>query len=547
MDTHPGSELSVPQLLHALEGKLDQLMKSATRYAIFSSTERRTLNSSFLRIRMQPQRLSFERGRGIAHLFAPKCEPSNPQYLQVGEIEARTRAIWMSARYLQNSFVPVNRLPPEVLGLIPSSLHSKRDLVNATAVCRYWRNALLSSPDLWCDIDCSGNRGPLREQMFQDWLERSRNAPLNVRLTSIRYLPDIAPHLARFSALGIHLVVPEQLTKIAAHFSEPAPILRTLSISATAPRTPIRLSIPPDLFGGYLAPLRTLRLASFSVVKLPQQFPQLTRFELQAHPRAGLETSAMLGALEQMPSLEVLHVKFCPRRRNFPSSASTLRLVTLHKLKEVELSSFESSLGGPPAFIPPLLSALTLPSVEQITIGMLPPPGSTPLPDSFEERLPNLAETESVEVYVDQLRFTVSFHGLQRSRLLFADNYGSRQQFQREGFCGTPFLSVKKMVVTFNVNSIHNTDSEKYFFELLQAMERLEYLEVKGQCARLLTLWSSGKYLIDQQSVCPSLQSLVVTKKSDDGSVSELLAKLATVRRSHGVPLLEVVEVVSGG
>jgi len=32
----------------------------------------------------------------------------------------------MSARYLQNSFVPVNHLPPEVLGLIPSSFLSKR-------------------------------------------------------------------------------------------------------------------------------------------------------------------------------------------------------------------------------------------------------------------------------------------------------------------------------------------------------------------------------------------------------------------------------------
>lgn len=32
MDTYPGSELSISQLLHALEGKLDQLVKISTRY-----------------------------------------------------------------------------------------------------------------------------------------------------------------------------------------------------------------------------------------------------------------------------------------------------------------------------------------------------------------------------------------------------------------------------------------------------------------------------------------------------------------------------------
>ena len=452
----------------------------------------------------------------------------------------------MSARYLQNSFVPVNRLPPEVLGLIPSSLHSKRDIVNATAVCRHWRNTFLSAPDLWCNINCSGNRGPLREHMFRECFERSRNVPLNIRLTSVRYLPDIAPHLARFSTLEIHLVVPGQLGKIASHFSKPAHILRTLSISATAHWVLIGLSLPPGIFGGDFAPLRTLRLAGFSVVKLPQHFPQLTRFEFRTHPHAALRTGVMLEALEQMPSLEALHVKFCPGHHSLPSLTSTLRLVTLHKLREVELTTFEDSLVNSPAVIPPLLSALILPSVEQITIGMLPAADSIALPSSFEERLPNLAETEAVDIYVGPLAFSMSFCGLRGSRLLFTTSCGPGHQFQREGFCGTPFLSVKKMVVTFDVNDTHNTDPEKYFFELLQTMERLEYLEIRGQCVRMLSLWVGGKYLMDQRSVCPSLQSLVVVNKSDD-SVPELLVKLEKVRRSYGIRLLEVAEVVYDG
>ena len=378
--------------------------------------------------------------------------------------------------------------------------------------------------------------------MFHECLGRSGNVSLNVRLTSVRYLPDIAPHLPRFSALEIHVVAPEQISKIASHFSGPAPVLRRLSISA-APQAPIDLSVPRGIFGGDFASLRTLQLAGLPVLKPHQPFPQLTRFEFRTHAHAALRTGAMVEALKKMLSLEVLHVEFCPSH-DPPPPPKSLRFVILPKLREVELTTFKDPLLRPPAFIPPLLSVLSLPSVEQITIGMLPPAGSVPLPGSFKERLPNLAETETVDIYLSPLRFNVSFHGLRGSRLLFTTNCGPQNPFQREAFCGTPFLSVKKMVVTFDISSVHSPDPEKYFFELLQVMEQLEYLEIRGQCARLLTVWSGGWYLMDQRSICPSLQSLVVVKRSGD-SVSELLAELAMVRRSCGVRLFEVVEVVS--
>jgi len=442
----------------------------------------------------------------------------------------------MSARYLQNRFVPVNRLPPEILGLIPSSLPSKRDLINATAVCRHWRDTLLSSPDLWCDINCSGSRGSFRDHMFRECLGRSGTVPLNIRLTSVKYLPNITPHLARFSVLEITVVAPEQLEKIASRFSQPAPILRRLNISSAPPWTQIGLSIPPGLFGGDFASLRTLRLLGFSFLKLPPHFPQLTRFDLQTHTHSALRTDAMLGALERMPLLEVLHIKFYP---DHPPSSSTSapRSVTLPKLREVELSTFED-YSGLPAFIPPLLSALTLPTVEQVIVGALPPTDGATLPSSFEEQLPNLAETATVDLCVDPEMFTLLFHGLRGSSLLFTTNYRSRRHFRREGFRGTPFLSVKKMVVTFNMG--HDAELEVYFFELLRMMERLESLEIRGWCTQLFNLWST-KTLKDQRSICPSLQSLVVMRRSKD-SISGLLGKLATARRSHGVPLVEVVE-----
>ena len=444
----------------------------------------------------------------------------------------------MSARCLQNSFVPVNRLPPEVLGIIPSSLPRKRDLINAAAVCWYWRDTMLSSPNLWCDIECSGSRGPLRDHMFKKCLERSRMVPLNVRLTSVRYLPDIAPHLARFSALDMAVVTSEQLEKIGSHFSGPAPILQKLSISGAAPWTQTSLSLPPGIFGGDFSSLTTLRLMGFSSLKIPQHFPQLTRFDLKSHVYATLRTDTIMQVLERMPSLEILHIKFCPDHHP-PSSKPTPRSVTLPKLREIRLSS-ENTGVGPPSFIPPLLSFLTLPSAEQITVGALPLAGSAILPSSFEEQLPNFTETPVVGLCADMETFTILFNGLRGSRFLFTTLCRNRHRFRREGFRGIPFLSVRKMVVTFD--GVHDFELEAYFVDLLRVMERLEYLEIRGECSRLLSLWS--KSLEDLQSACPSLRSLVVKKSTDS---AELLERITAARRLYGAPFLEVIEVVSEG
>lgn len=96
------------------------------------------------------------------------------------------------------------------------------------------------------------------------------------------------------------------------------------------------------------------------------------------------------------------------------------------------------------------------------------------------------------------------------------------------------------MVVTFD--GVHDFELEAYFVDLLRVMERLEYLEIRGECSRLLSLWS--KSLEDLQSACPSLRSLVVKKSTDS---AELLERITAARRLYGAPFLEVIEVVSEG
>jgi len=52
-----------------------------------------------------------------------------------------------------NTFPEINRLPPEILALIPFFLNEHKDLVFTTHVCRHWRNTIVASPPLWSSLD----------------------------------------------------------------------------------------------------------------------------------------------------------------------------------------------------------------------------------------------------------------------------------------------------------------------------------------------------------------------------------------------------------
>jgi hypothetical protein len=49
----------------------------------------------------------------------------------------------------RNSFVPINRVPLDVLSLIPIYLTSRGDLFRISSVCRYWRGTFIQRAALW--------------------------------------------------------------------------------------------------------------------------------------------------------------------------------------------------------------------------------------------------------------------------------------------------------------------------------------------------------------------------------------------------------------
>ena len=65
------------------------------------------------------------------------------------------------SRFL-NALAPINKLPPEILGMIPKyeDDQTPKHLVAVSSVCSYWRNAFIAAPCLWTRL---GGKGLERE------------------------------------------------------------------------------------------------------------------------------------------------------------------------------------------------------------------------------------------------------------------------------------------------------------------------------------------------------------------------------------------------
>jgi hypothetical protein len=74
---------------------------------------------------------------------------------------------------------PINRIPPEILSLIPDFLdgpQKNRCVITLTHVCRAWREIFTSRSTLWTDFRCNS------ASKTKVYLERSKSSPINVSL-----------------------------------------------------------------------------------------------------------------------------------------------------------------------------------------------------------------------------------------------------------------------------------------------------------------------------------------------------------------------------
>ena len=288
---------------------------------------------------------------------------------------------------------PVNRIPPEILALIPDfwekGYHGRdEDLVALTHVCQAWREMFISRSSLWADLDCVGKT---RTRVY---LERSKSLPIHLSLRADNHLPshhpffEIIPHvIGRLRSLLIVGLV-EDLKGITDHISCPAPLLEKLLICGDHYHKPhLRPMVPPALFGGDFSSLRSLCLEAVRTELPWRNMVNLTSFKLHYMSLGGVSVEQLLNFFESAPRLRKVNIyKATPT-----SGARNGRLVSLPCLKRMEITGDGSAS--------PLLDHLLIPVGVRLEIEVdFPSPPIKDHPPRFLDNLGNLPNFTKIQL-----------------------------------------------------------------------------------------------------------------------------------------------------
>ncbi|TFY63017.1 hypothetical protein EVJ58_g3489 [Rhodofomes roseus] len=224
-----------------------------------------------------------------------------------------------NARYFFHDPSPITRLPVELLEAIfmlicdqdndaDTNVATASDIV--AQVCHQWRRVALARSRLWRRIVVD-HKTTL--WMVEEWLRRSRAAPLLVKVVGSSAATDVLPivrvisthsnHIERFELSGYPL---DKTVDILAEFQQPAPILESIYLQADVdvaepPRTlaAARAACP---FNGRMPALRHVTIVSIPLSLAT--FSGLTSLDLR--DQASLSTAELLAVLSQSPNSESL-------------------------------------------------------------------------------------------------------------------------------------------------------------------------------------------------------------------------------------------------
>ena len=128
---------------------------------------------------------------------------------------------------------PVNRLPLDVLCLIPLHLASLGDRLRATFVCRHWRRTFIQHATLWSQLDLTGTT----DQLFvKTLLGRVKGSPLDITAdyygSPIYAVTLFSPFAQQIRSLELEGASWDEVQDLSVAISGPLPFLRTLVIKA---------------------------------------------------------------------------------------------------------------------------------------------------------------------------------------------------------------------------------------------------------------------------------------------------------------------------
>jgi len=288
--------------------------------------------------------------------------------------------------------VPINRIPPEILSLIPHFWEYPRDkdVITLTHVCQAWRDVFVSSPSLWTDLDC------MDLDKTRVYLERSKSSPIDLSLhcdhtsfsdPSLEFIPHVAGRLKSLTIQGGS----EHLQDINTYLFCPAPLLEALSIYGGNGNDP---ELPPTFLNGDFSPLHILRLEDIRTELPWRNMVNLTSFTLVYGSNTSI--SQFLEFFESAPRLRDVHIY----SEHPVTTVEYERLVPMTCLTWMESGGFLGSN---------LFDHLLIPVGTDLKMRVdLPNPIEGTPPPKFIDNLKNLPEFTSIWLQTDMTRMLFS-------------------------------------------------------------------------------------------------------------------------------------------
>jgi len=440
-------------------------------------------------------------------------------------------------RSVKNSFAPINRIPPEILVLIPRHYDkacTDQDLIALTHVCRGWRDSFTSCSSLWTNLD------PTNVDKTRTYIQRSKSSPLemfvggedmdNNNLNSASLL--VVPHIRRLKSLIVWKGSSPNALK---HFYCHVPLLERLVIDLAAPEAP---ALDSALFKGDLSSLCMLSLGGV-VTTLPwNNLANLRMFKLTSCPPRPNFITQLLDLFECAPVLCTIELK-----DSIPTSSDTHpgRTVSLPRLNTLAITA------RPGHSI--LLNHLLIPTGASLILNFgfrgTTSPLRVHLPETFAN-LKNLSHITIIHLLLDEVRKYVRFSGPSGVLNVLARCEGglvSRRDMDRLILrsLSPSILSTAQRLTVSKYQPLEPAEIEKSpAFRTLSHMNKLRTLTLT-KCHNLpFILALNPQTNPSRLMLCPHLAALVLHIKSQDQFHIRDLLSMTKQRALRGAKLSSI-------
>ncbi|KAF9777504.1 hypothetical protein BJ322DRAFT_427364 [Thelephora terrestris] len=228
----------------------------------------------------------------------------------ISQLDRDTSAALTTIREWRNSLVPINRIPLDILSLIPTHLSSQEDRFIATSVCRHWRKTFLEHGALWSKLFL--HKGNVYVETL---LRRVKGSPLDVivdrKIPTDTTITLLSPRIRQIKYLELRQSSWEAITKLS-EMGLGQPFLRTLKIAVVERRNGFRRPVtpPPHPFFSDAANLEQFFLDSWSYKRLEYfVFPRLTTLTLSMHCTYDCNAPDLFDFLKASPMLRTVEIR----------------------------------------------------------------------------------------------------------------------------------------------------------------------------------------------------------------------------------------------